>query len=182
MTDLTADSATDSAPDPATDPGPDVWAIARDAYLAGATGVTVCRDLGLKPSTFWRRAAEEEWLRRDRAPASPQALDMQASVDTFAEAAEKAWRRAVQALDHGRSAEAHRWMRMHQTLMDLHRSDRRQRRDDSFEERLAQFRKSCEAGEPGPVFIDSDDAIRQMREVESVFRDSHRPAPPAPSP
>ncbi|MGV9010429.1 hypothetical protein [Brevundimonas sp.] len=96
----------------------DTWALAQELYSAGQTGQTVCRALGIPPSTFWRRAAHENWLRRDQprgsAPAEP--LDMAAAVDDLANARNKAWRRVCLAMDQGRSAEAMRWIRVHAAL------------------------------------------------------------------
>lgn len=109
---------THPAPNDST-PGDDLWAVARDAFLSGATSATVCRDLGLAPSTFWKRAAREGWLRRDHAPPIPEPIDLDAPVDDPALAADKAWRQAVRALDQGRSAEAQRWIRCHDRLREL---------------------------------------------------------------
>lgn len=74
--------------------------------------------LGIRPSTFWRRAAQENWLRRDqpKAAAPIEPLDMTACVDDLATARDKAWRRVCLAMDQGRSAEAMRWIRVHSAL------------------------------------------------------------------
>lgn len=97
----------------------DIWTLARDLYLAGQTGTAVCDALDLKPSTFWKRAADEKWLRRDRPRGAPdlQPLDMDAPVDDLPQARDKAWRRVCRALDQGRDGEALRWYRLH-TLLD----------------------------------------------------------------
>ncbi|KPF80448.1 hypothetical protein IP78_07045, partial [Brevundimonas sp. AAP58] len=62
---------------PMTDAAPtdDLWTLARDAYLSGATGSFVCREFDLAPSTFWRRAAAEGWLRRDTHAPVPEPVD-----------------------------------------------------------------------------------------------------------
>lgn len=96
----------------------DIWALARELYTSGQTGHAVCMALGIRPSTFWRRASQENWLRRDqpRAPALVEPLDMTACVDDLATARDKAWRRVCLAMDQGRSAEAMRWIRVHAAL------------------------------------------------------------------
>ncbi len=43
-----------------------VWAEAKRRYLAGETGEAVCRDMGLKTTTFRRRARDEGWRLCDR--------------------------------------------------------------------------------------------------------------------
>lgn len=124
MTDFVTDPAPSSDrfdPPDLTDPFDkpnDTWPLAQELYTSGQTGQTVCRALGIPPSTFWRRAAEEGWLRRDqpRGPAPAEPLDMSASVDDLATARDKAWRRVCVAMDQGRSAEAMRWIRVHAAL------------------------------------------------------------------
>ena len=108
---------TDAAP---TD---DLWTLARDAYLSGATGSFVCREFDLAPSTFWRRAAAEGWLRRDATSPAYEPVDPEAPVEPTAVTRDKAWRRMVRAMDHGRAAEAQRWLRVHESLCDVVRRE-----------------------------------------------------------
>ena len=114
---LPADPNPTAAADPSTPPD-DTWTLAQELYTSGQTGQTVCRALGIPPSTFWRRAAEEGWLRRDqpRGPAPAELLDLTAAIDDLATARDKAWRRVCVAMDQGRSAEAMRWIRVHAAL------------------------------------------------------------------
>lgn len=102
-----------SEPDP--DEADDLWAVARVLFEAGRAGETVCRDLGLAPSTFWRRAAEGGWLRRDDPHAQHREapLDLSRPADDLEVAIDKAWRRACAALDSGDHAAAARWARVH---------------------------------------------------------------------
>ena len=123
MTDFQPDPAPSDRSQPPVAPVPvdqpdDIWALARDLYSAGQTGQTVCRALGIPPSTFWRRAAHENWLRRDQPSGSSAAepLDMTAAIDDLETARDKAWRRVCLAMDQGRSAEAMRWIRVHAAL------------------------------------------------------------------
>lgn len=96
----------------------DTWTLARELYAGGQTGQAVCMALGIRPSTFWRRAGQENWLRRDQPKAAVpiEPLDMTACVDDLATARDKAWRRVCLAMDQGRSAEAMRWIRVHSAL------------------------------------------------------------------
>jgi len=114
MTDLVLDPI-----DPPEAP-PDIWQAARDIYLAGQPGRVVCAALGLKESTFWRRAALGGWLRRDGDAPAPPPLDLTAPPDTTEGALDKAWRRVCAAVDAGLSAEALRWMRVHAALKAQH--------------------------------------------------------------
>jgi hypothetical protein len=109
--------------------GDDLWDVARQLYDAGYTGKMICEDLGLAPTTFWRRARQENWLRRDRRVAPPEPLDMEAPVQEASDAADLAWRRMTQALEAGRAVEAMRWRRLHAELVGGEaRADSRQRR------------------------------------------------------
>ena len=49
----------------------EVWTRARDDYLAGKSAIEVCRRYGLGKSTFWSRAAVEQWRRADQPPPEP---------------------------------------------------------------------------------------------------------------
>lgn len=149
----------------------ELWAVARDAYLSGATATTVCRDLGLPPSTFFKRAAREGWLRRDQAVRTPPPLDLDGPVDDFATAADKAWRRAVQAIDQGRSTEAQRWMRMHEALAANVRSaetmpDWRVERARAATPRAGARHEAPRAGALDTLFPSP------VEKVESIFSDS----------
>ena len=93
----------------------DLWTLARDLFASGRAGEAICRDLSIPPSTFWKRAARDGWLRRDRSPMSVSAksVDMSGPVDDVATALDKAWRRVCAALDAGCAIEAARWGRVH---------------------------------------------------------------------
>lgn len=96
----------------------DPWTLARDLFLSGRAGEAICRDLSLPPSTFWKRAARDGWLRRDRPAAfmRSQPVDPEAPVHDLAGALDTAWRRFCAALDCGWSTEAARWGRIHAQL------------------------------------------------------------------
>ncbi|MEQ7156719.1 hypothetical protein [Brevundimonas aurifodinae] len=106
-----------------TAPTDDLWTLAREAYLSGATASLVCRQFDLAPSTFWRRAAAEGWLRRDAPAPAPEAFDPDAPVETAAASRDTAWRRFGRAMAQGRVAEAERWLRLHETLTELARRE-----------------------------------------------------------
>ena len=162
-------------PDP-LDPAEDQWSLARDLYAAGQTGQAVCAALGIRPSTFWRRAADQGWLRRDQPNAfyTPGPLDLSAAVDDHDAAIDKAWRRVCAALDDGRSGEAARWIRVHSALLSQGEARREShRRDDRHEiDKVIWSAKSITAranleiqrlkhGAPG------------LEKVESTLTDSH---------
>ena len=96
----------------------DPWILAQDLFLSGRPGEAICRDLSLAPSTFWKRAARDGWLRRDRpaGPSQPREIDPTAPVHDQAGALDTAWRRFCAALDDGWSTEAARWGRIHAQL------------------------------------------------------------------
>lgn len=108
-------------------PSEDKWTLARDLFTSGHTGDAVCAALGIRRSTFWRRAARESWLRRDgpRGATAPEPLDLDAPVDDSVSALDKVWRRVCLALDSGRSADALRWIRIHTLLRTQADADRR---------------------------------------------------------
>lgn len=128
--------------DAVTDAPDDAWALARDMYLDGATGSHVCRRFGLSPSTFWRRAAHEGWLRKDRPEpvVDTEPLDPDAPTATAAVSRDKAWQRFSQAIDQGRATEAQRWLTVHHTLCDL------AKREEAKAEREAQ--EAADAADP----------------------------------
>lgn len=161
------------------------WNLARELYLAGQTGDKVCIALGLKPSTFWRRAARENWLRRD-APRSvaPQPIDLAAEVDDLAQAIDKAWRRVCAALDAGHAADAMRWTRVHAVLKaDSHDRGRAEDRDAgraivAQADAIARVARQVEAGSRAHVQrIEADLKRARLEKVESNSPDSHGPTP-----
>ncbi|HEV2080957.1 MAG TPA: hypothetical protein VGR32_00745 [Brevundimonas sp.] len=98
--------------------GDDLWDVARQLYDAGLPAREICEDLGLATATFWRRARQDGWLRRDRRVEAPAPLDLEAPIQASSDAADKAWRRMTQALEAGRAMEALRWRRLHEALAD----------------------------------------------------------------
>lgn len=98
--------------------GDDLWDVARQLYDAGLPGREICEDLGLATATFWRRARQDGWLRRNRQVEPPAPLDLEAPIQPSSDAADKAWRRMTQALEAGRAIEALRWRRLHEALAD----------------------------------------------------------------
>jgi hypothetical protein len=96
-----------------------LWDAVRDAYLAGATVASLRDDFGIPSSTFYKRAGREGWLHRPRALPETQPLDLDAPVAEPSVMLELAWRRLTHALDQGRSADALRWLRIHEGLKAL---------------------------------------------------------------
>jgi hypothetical protein len=96
-----------------------LWDAVRDAYLAGATVASLRDDFGIPSSTFYKRAGREGWLHRPRALPETQPLDLDAPVAEPSVMLERAWRRLTHALDQGRSADALRWLRIHEGLKAL---------------------------------------------------------------
>lgn len=94
----------------------DVWARARDDYLAGMAAEAVCRrhDLGL--SAFRRRARRHGWRRLDQE--APAGADDLALYDDLGldDQMETARRRYLQALEQGRAVDAARWRRLWREL------------------------------------------------------------------
>lgn len=97
--------------------GGDIWDVARQLFETGYPARIICEDLGVSTATFWRRARQEGWLRRDKIKEAPPPLDMDAPVQDAAEAADLAWRRMTQALEAGHVLEATRWRRLHAGLV-----------------------------------------------------------------
>lgn len=157
-------------PDP-LDPPESQWSLARDLYASGQTGQAVCAALGVRPSTFWRRAANEGWLRRDQPNAfyTPGPLDLDAPVDDHDAALDKAWRRVCGALDDGRSAEATRWIRVHSALLAQVEARRDSARRDSRLQLDTAFRTAKSAH-------DLARRLDRLEKVESTPADSHAPA------
>lgn len=156
-------------------PADDLWTVAREAFQAGATAQRVCRELGISPTTFWKRASREGWLRRDQPPPQPP-LDPGRAVDDLATAIDKVWRRICMALDAGDALAAVRWTRIHSQL-----------KAEALAERRAE---AADCRRAGPTL--SLNALRAAREVtrapavpeakvekgESVFPDSLSPDRP----
>lgn len=95
----------------------DIWASARDDYLAGLSAEAVCRrhDLGL--SAFRRRARIHGWRRVDHDDQAPDQTDLSIYDDIDPDdQIEMARLRFLQALDHGKPTEAVRWRRLWQEL------------------------------------------------------------------
>ncbi len=162
----------------------DTWTLARELYAGGQTGQAVCMALGIRPSTFWRRAAQENWLRRDqpKAAAPIEPLDMTACVDDLATARDKAWRRVCLAMDQGRSAEAMRWIRVHSALFaqtqtaqeTIDRSARGQTQHEPEPPVHAAMRKAqADVARMATALGASD----RLEKVESTLADSHSDRP-----
>lgn len=168
-------------------PAEDIWTVARDLYTSGQTGQAVCLALGIRPSTFWRRAAHENWLRRDQprgsAPIEP--LDMSASVDDLPNAQDKAWRRVCVAMDQGRSAEAMRWIRVHAALSAqtriqreiIDRSANRQTQDEQDEQDEPTHVALRDARTKLERVVLAIGAGNRLDKVESTLTDSHAARP-----
>lgn len=103
----------------APDGGDALWDAARDAYLAGATVASLRDDFGIPSSTFYKRAGREGWLDRPRAVPEAEPLDLDAPVADAEAMLDVAWRRLSHALEQGRSADALRWLRIHDGLKAL---------------------------------------------------------------
>lgn len=100
-------------------PSEALWDAVRDAYLAGATVASLRDDFGIPSSTFYKRAGREGWLHRPRSLPETQPLDLDAPVADPSVMLELAWRRLSHALDQGHSADALRWLRIHEGLKAL---------------------------------------------------------------
>lgn len=160
----------------------DRWTLARDLYLSGQPGESVCEALGIAPSTFWRRAAADHWLRRDRpceaAPLEP--LDMSAPADEPQVAADKAWRRVCAALDAGRSGDALRWLRVHAMMKGQDEAQRRAAVRHDAERMTALDRTAREIEAQARVAARVFKAQRigeALEKVESTLTDSQAPRP-----
>lgn len=97
-------------------PSEALWDAVRDAYLAGATVASLREDFGIPSSTFYKRAGREGWLHRPRATPAIEPLDLEAPIVDPAVLLDLAWRRLSHALDQDRSADALRWLRVHDSL------------------------------------------------------------------
>ena len=114
---MTSDIATSEFSDAcSSSPSEALWDAVRDAYLAGATVASLREDFGISSSTFYKRAGREGWLHRPRAMPEDAPLDLDAPLAEPQAMLDLAWRRLSHALDQGRSADALRWMRIHDGL------------------------------------------------------------------
>lgn len=158
----------------------DRWTVARDLYLSGQPGQAVCEALRIAPSTFWRRAATENWLRRDRPsdPAPLEPLDMSAPADEPEVAADKAWRRVCAAPDAGRSGDALRWLRVHAMMKGQDEAQRRAaaRHDAERMTALSRTAREIEVQARAAARVFKAQRIGDgLEKVESTLTDSHPP-------
>lgn len=109
-------AAPDTFDESSASPSEALWDAVRDAYLAGATVASLRDHFGIPSSTFYKRAGREGWLHRPRALPENEPLDLDAPVADPSVMRELAWRRLTHALDQGRSADAVRWLRIHEGL------------------------------------------------------------------
>ena len=132
----------------------------------------MCRELGISPTTFWKRAAREGWLRRDQPPPQPP-IDPGRAVDDLATAINKVWRRICMALDAGDALAAVRWTRIHSQLkadaLAERRADAADRRHAGHTLGLNTLRKLRETPR-APVIPEP-----KLEKGESVFPDSLSP-------
>lgn len=157
-------------------PADDLWTVAREAFQAGATAQRVCRELGISPTTFWKRASREGWLRRDQ-PSPQPPINLDRAVDDLATAIDKVWRRICMALDAGDALAAVRWTRLHSQLKAEALADRRaeaaDRRHAGHELSLSALRSAREPSRtpvtPGAI------PEPKLEKGESVFPDSLSP-------
>ena len=166
-----------------------VWNDAREDYLVGFTAEEVCRrhDLGL--SAFRARAQREGWRRADQPAPDPvdDALDLDAPAASREQAIDKAWRRVDAALDAGRSADAMRWMRIHEMLLagervQMRESDRRSMADLRQATEAARGRSAATVAVIQRVqteldIMDADQAARTIP-VQADEVDSKKPLDP----
>jgi hypothetical protein len=176
----------------------DVWAQAREDYLAGMPAEAVCRrhDLGL--SAFRRRARRHGWRRLDQdAPAGAEDLSLYDDLG-LDDQMETARRRYLQALEQGRSVDAARWRRLwreleaenHALIADLYRglapaeiADLRQADRLEFEAAEAEEDAALSLGPVVPPSLPGPDATPQnVHDVHPVFSSAQiSEAQPAPN-
>lgn len=113
----------------------DLWAWARDDYLAGETADIVCERHGLSRSQFFERARREGWRRSDLPRSGgPPAYDAEAEAEAIEAALllppapvaglhRRAWAQAERAILAGRRVEAQGWVRLARDLQKLSREE-----------------------------------------------------------
>lgn len=134
-----------------------VWAQAREDYLAGDAAETVCARHGLALSTFRQRARLGGWRREDQVDPEPVdlAFELEAGLPDYGDIARHALVRMNRAVLAGRAPEAAGWMRIHRQMLDLARA-------------ADAAPPPPKPAKPAPV----DEVIAQMREVESIAREA----------
>jgi hypothetical protein len=161
--DTAAPEAFDGGSSPHSDP---LWDAVRDAYLAGATVASLREDFGMPSSTFYKRAGREGWLHRPRVAPRVEPLDLEAPMVDPSVLLDLAWRRLSHALEQGQSADALRWLRVHDRL-----------------KATAAPASACDLAAANPA-IPAAPAARpaapSVEKVETVFQDSTAlgPRPP----
>ncbi|WP_395650537.1 hypothetical protein [Brevundimonas sp.] len=139
---------------------PETWALARDAYLAGAAAEAVCRRFDLGLTAFRTRAREQGWRRSDLDDPEPEPLDTARPdhtspvwdpddpEDDFADP--DALRRVAAdkmalAVRRGRVDEALRWARLDDLIARRARMEAREARERAREEERALHDESAQA-------------------------------------
>lgn len=110
----------------------EVWARVREDYLAGRSAPDCCRVHGVGLTALRARAAREGWRRVDQAWVTPDRLDpwdegveldlaVGGDLDKIgmSELAYVAHRRMMRAVVRGDAAEAMRWRRVQQTMVQV---------------------------------------------------------------
>jgi len=98
---------------------PEVWAQARDAYVAGATAETVCARFDLGRTAFRERARDQGWRRADLDDPEPlPPVEDDEDLPDLDDAALMALarRRMATAIQRGLIGEALRWGRMRELI------------------------------------------------------------------
>lgn len=117
---------------------PETWRAVRAEYLSGVPAEEVATRFGVGESALRARARRQGWRRADQ-PAPMLADEAEAPPPASTdELLDMAWRRVTQAVAAGRSAEALRWTRVHDTLA---------RADAALEEREAREAERAEERE-----------------------------------
>lgn len=130
----------------------DIWARARDDYLAGVTAEEVCDRYDLGLSALRARARRDHWRRTD-APVPEPSLDDLPGIEAAlgpSELADLCMGRVVRAIDRNRAAEALRWMRVHAALVAHARSQRSPATDQAPAEVHECARNNCLEADPAP--------------------------------
>lgn len=172
---------------------PETWAAARDAYLAGESAESVCVRFDLGLSAFRKRAKAEGWRRVDQADPAPLDPDPDEDEDEdgeddfdAADMARIAWRRVGRAIARGRSAEAARWLRLHEALAAPERAaaraeaQRRRADHDAADARVRAITHVARKLALDPALFHGPPTGSGGAEVDDVH-DVHREIRPAPA-
>ncbi len=143
----------------------EVWDRARQAYLAGESGPSVCERYGIGLTTFRERASHDGWRRVDMKESTlTSGREVLPASAAYTDMAAEAGMRLREALARGRAADVVSWMRVQDQLADRIGQD-----TTAFQQ--AQRASPHGTGGMRAIHATLDQLVREARDADPAYND-----------